>query len=147
MGVTEEHNAHQKPDSALLWGALVAVGTAVVYGALFAWDQHKDLDPKTMSESGPYEAWQVIVAVLLLGLLAFVAGRRGRPWVATIALPVVFTVCFAVDAATGPDADGLWIIGAILVALGTLAGTAAVAGLGAFLRTRALGHGTPSQHP
>ena len=142
MGVTEVHDARRKPDSAVLWAILVAVGTAVVYGALFAWDQHKDLDPETMSVSGPYEAWQVILAVLLLGLLALVAGRRGRPWVATVALPVVFTLCFAVDAATDPDADGLWIIGAFLVAIGTTAGTAAAAGLGLVLRNNSLRRAT-----
>ncbi|GAB2933864.1 hypothetical protein GCM10027280_22120 [Micromonospora polyrhachis] len=144
--MTEVHNDRRKPDSAALWAILVAVGTAAVYGALFAWDQHRDLDPETMSESGPYEAWQVILAVLLLGLLAFVAGRRGRPWVATIVLPVVFTLCFTIDAATDRNADGLWIIGAFLVAIGSLAGTAASAGLGLALRNRAL-RGAAPQHP
>ncbi|GAB3141212.1 hypothetical protein GCM10027290_13450 [Micromonospora sonneratiae] len=136
--MTDTGSARNRPDSALLWIILVALGTAAAYIGLLGWDQQKVEDPVTGSMSGPYEPWQVIACVLVLALIAGVAGWRGRPWVATAVLPVVFTALFAVDAATDPDADGLWIIGTALVAIGSSAGTAVVAGLCAYLRNRAL---------
>jgi ABC-type transport system involved in cytochrome c biogenesis permease component len=66
----------------------------------------------------------------VLAALAFATGRRGRPWLASVVVPLVLTVCYSVDAATDPDADGLWPVGAGLVALGSLAGSVAVAALG-----------------
>ncbi|GLI01447.1 hypothetical protein [Phytohabitans aurantiacus] len=115
--------------------ALLAAGVVAGYLAFLGWDQHKDVDAAG-NASGPYQAWQVVGYGVLLAGLAFGAGRRGYPWVATVTISAVLTICFAVDAATDADADGLWPIGAALVAIGSAAGAAGVAAMGAFLRPR-----------
>jgi peptidoglycan/LPS O-acetylase OafA/YrhL len=122
--------------STALWSVGLGAATAATYGAFLAWDQHKDYDPATGQLSGPYKAWQVVGCGVVLAGLAFETGRRGRMWLASIVVPVVLTACFSVDAATGEDSDGLWPIGAGLVALGSFAGTLAVAALGARLAPR-----------
>jgi peptidoglycan/LPS O-acetylase OafA/YrhL len=117
----------------LVWPLALGAATAAAYGAFLGWDQHKDVDPATGSVSGPYQAWQVVGCGAVLAALAFETGRRGRPWLASVVMPVVLTLCFSVDAATDPDADGLWPIGAALVAIGSFAGAAAVAAVGAHI--------------
>lgn len=120
-----------------MWAIGVSVATAATYGAFLAWDQHKDLDRATGELSGPYEAWQVVGCGAVLAALAFVTGWRGHMWLASLVVPAVLTVCFSIDAATGEGSDGLWVVGAVLLAVGSFAGTLAVAALGA--RARKLG--------
>jgi len=122
--------------STLLWSVTLGAGTVAAYGAFLGWDQRKDLDPATAALTGPYQPWQVIGLAAAAALLAFEAGRRGRPGLAVLMVPVVLTACFSVDAATEADGDGLWPIGAALVALGSLLGTGAAAGIGAYLGRR-----------
>jgi peptidoglycan/LPS O-acetylase OafA/YrhL len=116
-----------------LWAIGLGAATAATYGAFLAWDQKKDLDPATGRLSGPYEVWQVVGCGAVLAALAFEAGRRGHTWLASTVVPVVLTACFSVDAATGEGSDGLWPVGAALVAIGSFAGTVAVAALGAHI--------------
>src|SRR4051812_7300887 len=80
---------------------IIGVATLVDYLGWLAWDQHKDVHPDHVS--GPYQPWQVIGLVLVLILIAAIAGRRRYPWAATVVLPLVMTVCFSVDAATDAD--------------------------------------------
>jgi hypothetical protein len=134
--MTESRELRPGRASAPLWIVGVAVGTVVAYLAFLGWDQEKDLNPATGAETGPYQPWQVIGLGLVLGLVAFAAGRAGRHWLAAPVLAVVLTACFAVDAATDPDADGLWVIGAFLVAVGSLAGALLVGLLGSRLGRR-----------
>lgn len=115
---------------AVLWGAGLAAAVAATYGAFLGWDQEKDLDPVTGHLSGPYQAWQVVGCGAVLAALAFETGRRGRPALAAVVVPIVLTACFSVDAATDADSDGLWPVGAALVALGSSAGALAAAALG-----------------
>lgn len=122
--------------STLVWVAGLAAVTLVAYLALLGWDQSKTLDPVTQNETGPYEAWQVIALVVVLAAAAFLAGRAGRFVPAVVTIPVVLTLAFAVDAATDADVDGLWPIGAALVALGSAAGVALVAAIGQRSRQR-----------
>ncbi|MFY1670983.1 hypothetical protein ACN27G_13585 [Plantactinospora sp. WMMB334] len=119
-----------------LWIAGLAGLTALAYWAFLGWDRQKETDPVTGAETGPYQAWQLIGLGVVLALLVFEAGRRGRPWLAGVVVPVVLTVAFSLDAATSPDGDGLWVIGAVLVLLGSALGTGVVAGLGAALGRR-----------
>lgn len=123
----------QAKRSGPLWAVGIGGATAIAYWAFLGWDQRKDVDPVTGSETGPYQAWQVVGLGVVLALLTFEAGRRGRGWLATLVVSAVLTVAFSVDAATGPDGDGLWPIGAVLVALGSLLGTGLIAGIGAYL--------------
>ncbi|MCC2307988.1 hypothetical protein [Cellulomonas chengniuliangii] len=122
--------------STLVWVVGLAAVTLIAYLALLGWDQSKTLDPVTQNETGPYEAWQVIALVVVLGAAAFLAGRAGRLVPALVTIPVVLTLAFAVDAATDKNADGLWPIGAALVALGSAVGVALVAAIGQRSRQR-----------
>jgi peptidoglycan/LPS O-acetylase OafA/YrhL len=120
----------RRKGSGVRWAAGLAAAVAATYGAFLGWDQQKDLDPATGHLSGPYQAWQVVGCGAVLAALAFETGRRGRPWTAAVVVPLVLTACFSVDAATDADSDGLWPVGAALVALGSFAGALAAAALG-----------------
>lgn len=134
--MTDDRTALRPGGSTPAW-ALALVGAVVaIYLAFLGWDQRKETDPVTGVQTGPYEPWQVIGVGIGLAMVAFIAGRAGRAKLVTAVLPLTLTACFAVDAATDPDADGLWVIGAALVALGSLLGTGAVAGLAAYSRHR-----------
>lgn len=122
--------------STLIWALAVAVAVIAVYLAFLGWDQQRDTDPGTGAQTGPYQPWQIAGTAIGLVLTAFIAGRAGRGRLVAVVLPLTLTACFAVDAATDQDADGLWVIGAILVAIGSLLGTAAVAALGAYTGRR-----------
>ncbi|CAA9473828.1 MAG: hypothetical protein AVDCRST_MAG30-303 [uncultured Solirubrobacteraceae bacterium] len=113
-------------------GWILAAITAANYAVWLGWDQRYDVGPGGVV-SGPYQPWQVICLAAGLGVLALVAGWRGRAGAAMIAIPTVMTLCFAVDAATDSETYGasLWPIGAVMVAFATLAGVATVASLAA----------------
>lgn len=119
-----------------VWALTLAVAVVAVYLAFLGWDQGRQTDPTTGAQSGPYQPWQVVGTGIGLISVAFLAGRAGRGRLVTLVLPLVLAACFAVDAATDPDADGLWIIGTVLVAVGSLLGTAAVAALGTYAGNR-----------
>jgi peptidoglycan/LPS O-acetylase OafA/YrhL len=122
------------PVRSLGWCAGITATAVAAYGAFLAWDQHKDRDPVTGVETGPYEPWQVAGFGLVLAAVAFAAGWFGRAWIAVALIPLSLAACFALDAATDNGAGGLWLVGAVLVAVGALVATAAVTALGALLR-------------
>ena len=110
----------------VLTATLVGVATLADYVGWLGWDQTKHLGPDGFLH-GPYEPWQVVGVVLVLGVIAAAAGLRRQPWVAVVVTTLVMTVCFSVQGATDPLNDGLWPIGAFMVAAGTCAGVALVA--------------------
>jgi uncharacterized membrane protein YphA (DoxX/SURF4 family) len=114
---------------------LIAAATAAGYLGWLGWDQHKDPLPGG-GVSGPYQAWQVLGLVATLGAVAVAAGRRGHPVATVLAMTMTMTACFSVDAATDADGDGLWPIGAFLVAVGTFTGISLVAAFAWALRPR-----------
>ncbi|BCL15540.1 hypothetical protein [Micromonospora sagamiensis] len=117
------------PARPVLWMVALGAAAALAYLAFLGWDREKDLDPVTGSETGPYEAWQVVGLALVVGVLAFVAGRKHQVVAALVAIPAALTLAFVGTAVTGPE-PGFWPIGAALVALGSAAGTALVALIG-----------------
>lgn len=130
-GMTNSGRSSHPGGSAPSWAVAIVVAVVAVYLAFLGWDQHADVDPETGARTGPYQPWQVLGVGVALILIAFVAGRAGRAVLVTAMLPLTLTACFVVDAATDPNADGLWVIGATLVAIGSLLGTGAVAAIGA----------------
>ncbi|SDO51939.1 hypothetical protein SAMN05660199_02056 [Klenkia soli] len=110
--------------------ALLAVLTAAFHLAVLGWDTGYDVDATTGQVSGPYAVWQVVLVGVLLLLLGLAASWRGPAWLVAV-VPVVFTVAWSVSAATAPDGDGLWPVGAVLVAVGT--------GVGAWVCRRLVG--------
>ena len=107
---------------------VVCVVTVVAYLALLGWDQQKTLGADGY-QHGPYEAWQVVATVGVLGVLAAWCGWRGRVLMGSGVGAAVFTVVWSVDAATNSESDGLWPVGAALVAVGTGGGFLLVAAL------------------
>lgn len=123
----------RSPGSLPLWTVLLGGVTLAAYWALLGWDRERDVDPATGAETGPYQAWQLLGLGVVLAVLTFEAGRRGHPWLATLVVPAALTASFVVSAVTDRSSDGLWPVGAVLVAVGSAVGTGLVAGLGAYL--------------
>jgi hypothetical protein len=119
---------------------LLTVTTVLAYAAWLGWDQHKDIGPD--GETGPYQAWQVIGLVLTIGIIAAVAGWRGHSVEAIVMITLVLTVAFSIDASTDPEADGLWLVGAFMLFVGSLVGVSVVA-----LAAELVGRPTPPAVP
>lgn len=111
---------------AVLWAVAAAGFTASAYLLLLGWHAGKTVDPTTGNETGPYEAWQVILLCAAIGVISAVLGWLRLVVVAIVVVPVTVTALFAADSASSPDGDGLWAVGAVLVALGSFAGVALV---------------------
>ncbi|MET7288689.1 hypothetical protein [Streptomyces sp. NPDC005573] len=108
---------------------VVAAAVAMAaWAAWLGWDQHRDVHPDG-STTGPYGAWQVAGLVLTLLVPVCWAAYRRRTAAAVLGVPAGLTVAALVD--WSGDGDGLFVIGALLVLLGSLAAT----GLVAFLAT------------
>ncbi|WP_037813715.1 hypothetical protein [Streptomyces sp. NRRL S-1022] len=96
------------------------------WAAWLGWDQQRDVHPDG-STSGPYEAWQVIG--LVLTLLVPVCGAVSRGHVAGAITGTTAGLTAAAWYDWSDDSTGLFAIGVGLVVIGSLAGTAAVAGV------------------
>ena len=116
----------------------VVVLSVLAWVGWLAWDDEYQVDPGTGISSGPYEAWQVIGCVLTLLVAAVLAGVAARPAVAALAVTVPFTVWWSVSAARSDD-TGLFLVGALLIAVGLYLGAWAVAALSGALRPRRRG--------
>ncbi|WP_318241574.1 hypothetical protein [Cellulomonas avistercoris] len=128
-----------RPGRAAVRYALVVVLTAACWFAWLGWDTQYRTDPVTGDVTGPYEAWQVVGCVVSLVAVTVTAVRAlgGRRAVATVA--VAFTAAWVATQAPR-DESGLWLVGALLVLLGTAAGVGVVAlvsGAGRRRRARA----------
>lgn len=107
------------------WVAFVVLGSAAAWFGWMAWDQEYWTDPDTGIPQGPYRAWQVIGCGVTLVAIA-VWASRSRFWPTVLLLPPSFTLAWSVTASE--DDTGLWMVGAILVAIGTTVGTLIVLG-------------------
>ncbi|MEU7070019.1 hypothetical protein AB0B30_04355 [Streptomyces narbonensis] len=104
--------------------AFVTAAVAMAaWAAWLGWDQHRDVHPDG-STTGPYEAWQVVGLVLTLLVPVCWAAFRGHAVAGVVGTTAGLTVAAAYD--WSDDASGLFLIGAILVMIGTLAVTSAV---------------------
>ena len=101
--------------------AFTVLGAGLWWG-WFAWDT-VGISSGTEPQSGPYEAWQVVGCVMTWIVLTWLGKKVLRPLLLIPALPVGFTAAWILTAALSDD-SGLWAVGAILVAAGTLAGNA-----------------------
>lgn len=107
------------------WVAFVVLGSAAAWFGWMGWDQEYWVDPDTGMEHGPYRAWQVIGCGVTLVALA-VWTSRSRFWPTVLLLPPSFTLAWSVTASE--DDTGLWLVGAIMVAIGSTVGTLIVLG-------------------
>jgi hypothetical protein len=106
---------------------LLAGATVATWAGWLSWQAGYRTDPLTGEVSGPYSWWQVAGCVVTLAVVAAVAARRLSPLLVVPVMAAAFTTAWAVQAAA-EDETGLWVVGAILVLIGTAAGTAAVSG-------------------
>ncbi|WP_416968552.1 hypothetical protein [Streptomyces sp. 4F14] len=103
--------------------SLLAGVSAALWAAWLGWDQKRDLHPDG-SSTGPYEAWQVVgLVVCLLGVVGWAARRGYR---AEVALGVSAGITGAAFVDWSDDASGLFMVGVLMVAAGTLVGTTLV---------------------
>ena len=106
------------------WGvaAILFVGTAIAYAGLLGWDRTYQTDPVTQEVSGPYEAWQVLLlGAVVVGLTVW-ASWKGHFLTALWAIPLALVVAFVIVAV-------LIMVGAILMAIGSVIGVAVLGGL------------------
>ncbi|MFI7427469.1 hypothetical protein ACIBPB_10820 [Micromonospora sp. NPDC049836] len=121
-----------------LGGLLLAVATVATWFAWLSWDTGYRVDPETGATSGPYAVWQVAGCVLTLVLVAALGGWWLGPWLVVPVMTVAFTAAWAAHAAATDD-SGLWVVGAVLVLIGTAAGSLVVSLAARLLRRRADG--------
>ncbi|PZH06889.1 hypothetical protein C1I97_17710 [Streptomyces sp. NTH33] len=109
-----------KPAPPLLSIPALAVVALAMWAAWLGWDQHYDVHPDG-SVTGPYAAWQVIG--LVLTLLAPVCWAAYRGWVTGAVLGTTAGLTAAACYDWSDDASGLFVIGAGMVMVGSLAAT------------------------
>ncbi|MFG3346796.1 hypothetical protein ACGF1Z_17220 [Streptomyces sp. NPDC048018] len=112
---------------------LTAAVSAAAWLAWLGWDQHRDVHPDG-SETGPYEAWQVVGLVLTLLVPVCWAASRRHVMAAASGTATGLTVAAFAD--WSDDASGLYVIGVGTVAVGGFAGAFAVSALVASLTGR-----------
>ncbi|MBW0103228.1 hypothetical protein [Pseudonocardia sp. KRD291] len=130
----------------LLGTELLALATAVSWWAWTAWDLRRDVDPVTGTATGPWALWQVAGVVVSLIAVVVVATRWLPVWVVLAVVPVAFTGAWSLTAVPS-DTSGLWAVGATMVLVGSLAGTAAVAPLAAVAADRLRPPATSGRRP
>ncbi|MET9878503.1 hypothetical protein ABZZ36_28300 [Actinacidiphila glaucinigra] len=112
------------PLSRLLPVLLQAVVASAAWAAWLGWDQQRDVQPDG-SETGPYEAWQVVGLVLTLLPLVCWSASRGRVAAAVLGTTAGLTAAAFYD--WSDDSSGLFLVGVGMVATGSLVVTAVVA--------------------
>jgi hypothetical protein len=86
--------------------------------------------------AGPYAIWQGVGAFLCAIVVAGLAYRLLPFGVALLVLPASFTLAW-ISTAAAADVTGLWMIGAVLVALGTTLASVVLLGIAAALESLA----------
>ncbi|MFJ6718453.1 MULTISPECIES: hypothetical protein [unclassified Streptomyces] len=112
---------------------LLLLAPVAAWAAWMGWDRHRVVHPDG-SETGPYEAWQVIGLVLTLLCPVYWAASRRHVPSAVIGTTAGLTAAAWYD--WSDDAGGLFVIGVGLVMMSTLVATLAVSALVAFTTRR-----------
>ncbi len=97
--------------------------TLGAWAGWLGWDQQRDVHADG-SQTGPYEAWQVIGLVLtLLGPVVW-AALRSHPAVGVVGVSAGLAVASFAD--WSDDATGLFMVGVLMITFGSLAATTAL---------------------
>ncbi|WP_328447616.1 hypothetical protein OG780_12530 [Streptomyces sp. NBC_00386] len=121
----------RKPVPQLVSVLLLACVSLAVWAAWLGWDQHRDVQPDGTT-TGPYEVWQVIGLVLIL--LAPVYWAASRRYLAGAVLGTTAGLTVAAYYDWSDDSSGLFIVGVVLVMLGSLAVTTVVSAIASATR-------------
>ncbi|MER5400241.1 hypothetical protein [Streptomyces sp. NPDC002599] len=129
----------RKPVPQLVSILLLAGVSLAVWAAWLGWDQHRDVQPDGTT-TGPYEAWQVIGLVLILLAPVYWAASRRYTRAAVLGTTAGLTVAAYYD--WSDDSSGLFMVGVVLVMIGSLAVTAVVSAIASATRQggRSPGH-------
>jgi hypothetical protein len=101
--------------------AVVVGGAAGAYLLALGWHRQKHLGADGYLH-GPYSAGQITLVAAVLVVLALWARSRGAVGLGAVAATITVDVLFSVEADTDPQSDGLWPVGALLVAVATYGG-------------------------
>src|SRR5262249_3128045 len=112
----------------------VAVLTAATWWLWLGWNTGYRVDPATGGMSGPYRAGQGGGCGRCLVAIAAGGGGLLNPGLVAPTLAVIFTAVWSADAVSR-DGSGLWLVGAVLIFIGTGFG-ATVVSTGAWLMAR-----------
>lgn len=115
-------------------GLAVLAGLAV-WAAWLGWDDTTSYDVVTRQDESPYVTLQVLGCALTVGVVTALLARRWSPVVAATGVSAGFWWAWTAWAAAS-DSTGLFLIGAIGLALGLAAGTSFAAFVGAVLGPR-----------
>ncbi|WP_392962332.1 hypothetical protein [Streptomyces sp. LN245] len=121
----------RKPVPQLVSILLLAGVSLAVWAAWLGWDQHRDVQPDGTT-TGPYEAWQVIGLVLILLAPVYWAASRRYTRAAVLGTTAGLTVAAYYD--WSDDSSGLFMVGVVLVMIGSLAVTAVVSAIASATR-------------
>ncbi|KNC18783.1 hypothetical protein AC792_10195 [Arthrobacter sp. RIT-PI-e] len=126
MGLTR--NRDLPPLQQLLLVIVMVLLSAGLWYGWFAWDTEYYLDASTGEMAGPYRVWQGVGAFLCGIVVMIVAYRTLHIGVALVVLPASFTLAW-ISTAAADDVTGLWMVGAIMVAVGSFLGAAVLLSL------------------
>nr|WP_258318862.1 hypothetical protein [Streptomyces griseorubiginosus] len=103
---------------------LVTAGVSMAaWAAWLGWDQHYDVQPDGTS-TGPYEAWQVIGLVVTLLVAVYWAASRRHGGPAVLGTTTGLTLAAFLD--WSDDSTGQFMVGVMMVMMGSLTATALV---------------------
>lgn len=114
--------------SLLAFGAALLAG-ALVWGAWLGWDRTASYDVVTGTVQYPYVTLQVLGCALCVGVVVALFAARRFPLTGAGGVAAGFWAAWTVDAAATDD-TGLFAVGALLLGMGLVVGTAAAAGVG-----------------
>jgi len=99
---------------AFFLAVVIAGGLAAGYFVALGWHRLQD-----------YQGWRVALFVGWVFLIIVAAAWFRRGVLATIVVTLALTVLWSMDASTDPvdDGQGLWAAGAVMIFVGTLAGS------------------------
>jgi hypothetical protein len=132
----DSHRSGTRPLVTSLAVLALAACTLATWWLWLGSDRTYQVDPDTGVATGPYESAQVAGCVVTLAVLAVVGSLLLRPWWTVAAMTVTFVAAWSAQAAA-TDESGLWLVGAVMLAVGMVTGTAVVSVVtGALLRGR-----------
>lgn len=112
----------------------VVLAASASYWGFLGWDNRRDLDPATGRLTGPYQPWQVIACGLIVLVLAAFGGWLREVERSSVAISSTLVVCFSITGVTDPMSDGLWGVGALMLAAVTFPGTYGIAAATRYVR-------------